>query len=108
VHSESLMHAVIGVSGSGPAYAAMVVDALADGGVAEGLPRATALRLARQMVRGTMALLEEQHPADLKDGVCSPGGTTIAAVAELEAQGLRSALIQAVRVAAAKSRDMEG
>lgn len=95
---ESQMDAVTGLSGSGPAYVALMVEALADGGVAAGLPRAIAAQLALQTVLGTAQLLQETaiHPAVLKDRVCSPGGTTIAAVAALEQAGFRSALIEAV------------
>jgi pyrroline-5-carboxylate reductase len=104
---ESMMDAVTGLSGSGPAYVALVVEALADGGVAAGLPRAIAQQLALQTVLGTTTLMKESglHPAVLKDQVTSPGGTTIAGVAELEARGLRSALIEAVK--AAKQRSVE-
>lgn len=99
--SESLINAVTGLSGSGPGYIAIVIEALADGGVAAGLPRATALQLAIQTVRGTAELLQqtEMHPAVLKDRVTSPGGTTIAGIAQLESSGLRSALITAVQAA---------
>ncbi len=104
---ESMMDAVTGLSGSGPAYVALVVEALADGGVAAGLPRAIAQQLALQTVLGTATLIRDGnlHPALLKDQVTSPGGTTIAGVAELEARGLRSALIEAVK--AAKDRSVE-
>jgi pyrroline-5-carboxylate reductase len=83
---ESLMDAVTGLSGSGPAYVAIAIEALADGGVAAGLPRAIADRLALQTVLGTAQLLNESnlHPAQLKDRVTSPGGTTIAGVTKLE------------------------
>ena len=105
---ESLMDAVTGLSGSGPAYVALLVEALADGGVAAGLPRALALKLALQTVRGTTELLHQtgQHPALLKDQVCSPGGTTIAGVSVLEEKGLRSALISAVKAASQRSREL--
>lgn len=107
---ESLMDAVTGLSGSGPGYVAIVVEALADGGVAAGLPRATAMQLALQTVRGTAELLIQSglHPAQLKDQVTSPGGTTITGIASLEASGLRSALIEAVRSACARSRELGG
>lgn len=107
---ESLMDAVTGLSGSGPGYVAIVIEALADGGVAAGLPRATALQLALQTVRGTAELLIQSglHPAQLKDQVTSPGGTTITGIASLEASGLRSALIEAVRSACARSRELGG
>lgn len=105
---ESLMDAVTGLSGSGPGYVALVVEAMTDGGVAAGLPRAIAAKLALQTVLGTAQLLHESamHPAELKDRVTSPGGTTIAGIAELERAGLRSALIEAVRAACARSQEL--
>ena len=105
---ESLMDAVTGLSGSGPAYVAIAIEALADGGVAAGLPRAIADRLALQTVLGTAQLLKESnlHPAQLKDRVTSPAGTTIAGVAQLERLGFRSALIEAVIAAAQRSQDL--
>ncbi|KPQ37436.1 MAG: pyrroline-5-carboxylate reductase ProC [Phormidium sp. OSCR] len=103
---ERLMDAVTGLSGSGPGYVALMIEALSDGGVAAGLPRATAQQLAIATLRGTAQLLSETglHPGELKDRVTSPGGTTIAGIAQLEAQGLRSALISAVQAAAERSK----
>jgi len=105
---EALMDAVTGLSGSGPAYVALMVEALSDGGVAVGLPRAIATQLALQTVRGTAQLLQEtgMHPSVLKDRVTSPGGTTIAGIAELERSGFRSALIEAVRAAKERSQEL--
>jgi pyrroline-5-carboxylate reductase len=104
---ERLMDAVTGLSGSGPAYVYTVIEAMADGGLRAGLPRADALRLAAQTVFGAAAMVLEtsQHPAVLRDMVTSPGGTTIAGLAEIERLGLRSALIEAV--AAATQRAVE-
>lgn len=103
---ESLLDAVTGVSGSGPAYAFLMIEALADGGVAAGLPRDIAQKLAAQTLLGAAKMVLEtgQHPGALKDAVCSPGGTTIEAVHELEKGGVRASLITAVRVAADKAR----
>jgi len=105
---ESLMDAVTGVSGSGPAYVALMVEALADGGVASGLPRAIAYQLAIQTVLGAAQLLQETkiHPAELKDRVTSPGGTTIAGITQLERAGFRSAVIEAVRAATQRSQEL--
>jgi pyrroline-5-carboxylate reductase len=105
---EKLMDAVTGLSGSGPAFVAMVIEALADGGVAAGLRRDQALALAAQTVMGAgkYVLEREEDPTLLKDRVCSPGGTTIAGVRVLEASGLRSALIEAVVRAAERSREL--
>ncbi len=105
---ESLMDAVTGLSGSGPAYVALMVESLADGGVAAGLPRSIAAQLALQTVLGTAQLLRESgwHPAELKDRVASPGGTTIAGVAQLEQAGFRSALIEAVKAAFYRAQEL--
>jgi pyrroline-5-carboxylate reductase len=105
---EASMDAVTGLSGSGPAFIAIAIEALADGGVASGLPRAIAMKLAIQTVLGTAVLVKESemHPGELKDRVTSPGGTTIAGVAELEKAGFRSALIEAVKAATERSQQL--
>jgi pyrroline-5-carboxylate reductase len=105
---EHLLDGVTGLSGSGPAYVAIMVEALSDGGVAAGLPRAVAYQLAIQTVLGTAQLLRDTgiHPAELKDRVTSPAGTTIAAVAELEKAGFRSAIIEAVKEAYKRSQEL--
>ena len=105
---EKLMDAVTGLSGSGPAYVYLVIEALADGGVRAGLPRAEALQLAAQTVSGAaeMVLQTGSHPAMLKDMVTSPGGTTIAGLAVLEEKNVRSAMIGAVAAATARSAEL--
>jgi pyrroline-5-carboxylate reductase len=108
VLSEDLMDAVTGLSGSGPAYVAVAIESLADGGVRMGLDRATAMTLATQTVLGAAKLLLEtgMHPGALKDMVCSPGGTSIAGVAALEDGGLRATFIKAVERATQRSREL--
>ncbi len=103
---ESQMDAVVAVSGSSPAYVFMLIDAMADGAVAEGLDRATAIKMAAQAVLGSAKMVLEtgKHPAELKDMVCSPAGTTIDAVAVLEEAGFRGAVIDAMEACAEKSR----
>jgi pyrroline-5-carboxylate reductase len=106
---DYLMHAVTAVSGSGPAYVYLVIEALSDGGVAAGLPRDVATQLAAQTVLGGAKMVLETglHPGQLKDQVTSPGGTTIAALATLEAAAVRGAFINAVQRAAARSSELE-
>ena len=105
---EHLMDAVTAVSGSSPAYVYMFIEAMADAAVVEGMPRAQAYKFAAQAVLGSaqMVLQTGKHPGELKDMVCSPAGTTIAAVAKLEETGFRSSVMQAMKACADKSRDM--
>jgi pyrroline-5-carboxylate reductase len=108
VLDEVLLDAVTGLSGSGPAYLMLVIEALADGGVKVGLHRDTALLLAAQTVFGSAKLLLEtgEHPGRLKDMVTSPGGTAIAGLHTLESGGLRRTLIDAVEVATRRSIEL--
>lgn len=105
---EERIDAGSAVAGCGPAFAAMLIEGLADGGVACGLPRAQAQSLAAQMLLGTAAMLMEGdgHPGALKDAVCSPGGSTIQGVRALEARGFRSAAMEAVIAAYDKTLDL--
>jgi len=106
--TEHMIDAVVGVSGSSPAYVYMFIEAMADAAVADGMPRAMAYKFAAQSVLGAAKMVLEtgRHPGDLKDAVCSPGGTTIEAVASLEANGFRNAVITAQRACVQKSKDM--
>ena len=105
---ERLLDAVTGLSGSGPAFVCLVIEALADGGVRAGLARDVALKLAAQTVLGTAKMVLEtgQHPGALKDAVASPGGTTIAGLHELERGALRGVLMNAVVAASERSREL--
>ena len=108
VVSENLIDAVTGISGSSPAYVFMLIEAMADAGVQGGMPRNKAYLFAAQAVLGSARMVLESglHPAELKDMVCSPGGTTIDAVSVLEEEGMRGAVIKAVRACIEKSRSM--
>ena len=105
---ESMMDAVTGLSGSGPGYAFVIIDALADAGVRVGIPRLVARQLAAQTLLGAAKMVLEtgKHPAELRDMVTSPGGTTIAGIHILEKQGIRAALSDAVAAATERSREM--
>ncbi|NLY09533.1 MAG: pyrroline-5-carboxylate reductase [Tissierellia bacterium] len=108
VIDEKLFDAVVAVSGSSPAYVFMFIEAMADSAVLQGMPRQQAYKFAAQAVLGSAKMVLEtgQHPGELKDMVCSPGGTTIEAVAMLEERGFRSAVIEAMRVCGEKSKNM--
>lgn len=105
---ETMMEAVAVVSGASPAYLFMIMEAMADGAVLEGMSRNDAYTFAAQAMLGSAKMVLEtgKHPGELKDMVCTPGGTTIEAVAVLEACGVRSAIIEAMRACADKSREM--
>lgn len=107
---EKMLNAVTGLSGSGPAYIYLVIEALSDGGVACGLPRKLALDLAVQTVIGAaeMVCATSEHPAVLREMVTSPAGTTMAGLRELESRGVRSAFIEAVEAAACRAEELSG
>lgn len=106
VISENLMDAVVSVSGSSPAYVFMFIEAMADAAVADGMPRAQAYKFAAQAVMGSAKMVLEtgKHPAELKDMVCSPAGTTIEAVRVLEEKGMRSAVFEAMKACTRKAK----
>ena len=105
---EHLLDVVTSVSGSSPAYVFVLIEAMADGAVADGMPRAQAYKFAAQAVLGSARMVLEtgRHPGELKDMVCSPGGTTMEAVRVLEEKGFRSAVIEAEKACVKKSRGM--
>lgn len=105
---EPMIDVVIGVSGSSPAYVFMFIEAMADAAVADGMPRAQAYELAAQTVMGSAKMVLEtgKHPGELKDMVCSPGGTTIEAVRVLEEKGMRSAVIEGQMACVKKAREL--
>ena len=106
--TESILDIVGAVSGSSPAFVFMFIEALADGAVAEGMPRKQAYEFAAQAVLGSakMVLETKKHPGELKDMVCSPAGTTIEGVNTLEKEGMRSAVMDAVRACIQKTRKL--
>lgn len=108
VVAESIMDAVVAVSGSSPAYVFMFIEAMADAAVAEGMPRAQAYQFAAQSVLGSAKMVLEtgKHPGELKDMVCSPAGTTIEAVQSLENHGFRGTVMECMRACARKNREL--
>lgn len=108
--SENMIDTVIGVSGSSPAYVFMFIEAMADAAVADGMPRAMAYELAAQTVYGSAKMVLEtgKHPGELKDMVCSPGGTTIEGLAALEESGFRGAIIKACDANFEKNKKLKG
>ena len=108
VVSETMIDVVTGISGSSPAYVFLFIEAMADAAVAEGMPRAQAYEFASQAVLGSAKMVLEtgKHPGELKDMVCSPGGTTIEGVRVLEEKGLRSAVFEATRACVKKAREL--
>lgn len=109
IMTENMINAVTGISGSGPAYAFMFIEAMADAAVLGGIPRDAAYELAAQTVLGSAKMVLEtgKHPGELKDMVCSPKGTTIEAVAELEKRGFRAAIIEAIKKCVDKANNIK-
>lgn len=109
IMAENMINAVTGISGSGPAYVFMFIEAMADAAVLGGIPREAAYKLAAQTVLGSAEMVLEtgKHPAELKDMVCSPKGTTIEAVAELEKRGFKSAVIEAIKKCIDKANNIK-
>ena len=105
---ENLMDVCVSVSGSSPAYIYILIEAIADGAVADGMPRAQAYKFAAQSVLGSAKMVLEtgKHPGELKDQVCSPGGTTMEAVRVLEEKGFRSSVIEAMKACVKKGREV--
>lgn len=108
VMAEPLLDVVVSVSGSSPAYVFMMIEAMADAAVADGMPRSQAYRFASQAVLGSAKMVLEtgKHPGELKDMVCSPGGTTIEAVRVLESKGFRSSIIECMKSCVKKAREL--
>lgn len=108
VVDEKMINTVVGVSGSSPAYVFMFIEAMADAAVADGMPRAQAYELAAQSVMGSAKMVLEtgKHPGELKDMVCSPGGTTIEAVRVMEKMGLRSAVMEGQMACVRKANEL--
>lgn len=108
VLTENLMDAVVAVSGSSPAYVFLFIEAMADAAVSDGMPRAQAYKFASQAILGSAKMVLEtgKHPGELKDMVCSPGGTTIEAVRVLEEKGFRSSVIEAMKACVRKTKGM--
>lgn len=109
IMAENMINAVTGISGSGPAYVFMFIEAMADAAVLGGIPRDTAYKLSAQTVLGSAKMVLEtgKHPGELKDMVCSPKGTTIEAVAELEKRGFKSAVIEAIKKCVDKANNIK-